>query len=599
MSLILNYPFTTPSNYSYNTNEIELAAGSAKLKLQQADVDFIEDFADDTGFTYNSTYAEFTGGLVRQKSVLPANSICGAKYTSSLNLNWGTTGFSSLAYTANGTPVLSSGKLDCVGVNGLYYSDALIGALSGDFVAKFKYTPHYSTSPATNVNIITFSPVAGSTDRIALFNSPSGNNIRITANGLSAVTFDTWEPTAEQEYTFELICIANQISLYIDNVQLGTSKTITPGQGTSAVRVWFGAYTDLYNIANAAFDEFILYSTAAQTSTYTIPVATYLETSVILPEMQHTGDGTIKLFNSFSTTETGTPRYTLQIGQSGNYLYWNGSTWTVSDGTYEQANDSSVFNTNCGSLPVNGEEYGQFKIIFPDSNTISSVSELTANMNVDIGYLTTNPTIETVSSFRSDELVNYLETSTKTGSDEIKAVLKKNGVSYYHNGISWVTSDNTYTQSNTATEILTYISTFTTIGVNIKIKWFLHSADGTTTPYLDNIYIEYDFSGELPTLTTITYYGYLRSITQYLTNESIKVRAAWTIGDSTIITDEWETIETNSIGYWEYDLVVEDVDPVYIEWWIQDTIYRTNFINNGDGTQVKFSELTVTYIRTV
>ena len=77
----------------------------------------------------------------------------------------------------------------------------------------------------------------------------------------------------------------------------------------------------------------------------------------------------------------------------------------------------------------------------------------------------TNPTISTMS-IRSDLLESFTESSTKTGSDEIKYILSKDSIQYFYSG-SWIVSDGTYIESNTASEISAQISTFTTEDVEV------------------------------------------------------------------------------------------------------------------------------------
>lgn len=60
----LSFPFTNPANYTYDSNKIDISGGKAKLALQQDDIDFTEDFVDDTDFTYDSNKSEFSGGQV-------------------------------------------------------------------------------------------------------------------------------------------------------------------------------------------------------------------------------------------------------------------------------------------------------------------------------------------------------------------------------------------------------------------------------------------------------------------------------------------------------------------------------------------------------
>lgn len=559
MSFTLSYPFNSESNYVFDSAKIEVTGGLAKLKLiNNPGQDFVQNFTNDTGFIYDSNLVEFVGGVMRQKDQRPANSVIAAKFTSSLDANWAADSFVDSSHTANGTPVLSSGKVDCVGSNGLYYSDALIGALSGDWVAKFKYTPHYTSGPATNVNIFALSQTSGSTDQVIIFNSPAGNNLRISANGLSASSFGAWSPVAEQEYVFEVFCASNIVTLWVDGVQIGTGKTISPGQGTTANRAWLGAYVNAYNIANASFDDFILYSTAAQDENYTIPEKTYLASYVTLPEMEYTGVGTLISFDTFTTTESGSPRYTLQIARSGDYLYWNSPAWVVSDNTYAQSTTTADFNTNSTSLDVNGEIYGQFRVSFTDSNTQSSVDTLTASLTAQI-YPTDNPTIIPTTSITMEELINYTATTNQAGSDIVKYTLKKGNSFYYYNGSAWVVADDTYVQTNTLAEIQANVTTFTTVGITFKWKAFLHSDDGSTTPDIDIITVEYDFFETGEDIDVCIVWGYNKnnggaaddsSFTVQLSRDAIKYK------NETIVRDDLITVTPDSsTGYWEIELI--------------------------------------------
>jgi hypothetical protein len=216
--------------------------------------------------------------------------------------------------------------------------------------------------------------------------------------------------------------------------------------------------------------------------------------------MEHTGVGTIKLFNSFTTIESGSPRYVIQIGRSGDYLYWSGSAWIISDETYNQANDVTTFNSNCGSLSVDGEKYGQFMIIFPDTNIQCIVDELTTNMNVDIGYPTDNPYLEINAEFRSDSIQSFIESSIKSGNDEIKYIFIQDSEYYWYDEsvLDFVVSDGSYDQANTVTEIQDVLPAFEGIAYSYSIRIFLHSDDSTTTPQLDILTIGYDLAGEEP-----------------------------------------------------------------------------------------------------
>lgn len=558
MSVTINFPFDDPANYSFPA-EIEVTGGKGRLKLiDYPGNDFIEDFASDVGFTYNSSLAEFVAGLVRQVDKRPANSIVAANFNSSLNANWGAIGFTGLTANLNGTPVLVGGKVDCVGSNGIYYEDVMIGALSGDFVAKFKYTPHYTTSPPSNVNLFTLSRTSGTTDVVAIFNSPSGNNLRVTANGLSASSFGVWTPTAEQEYTFEVICIGNQISLYVDDVQIGTAKTITPAQGTLSVRAALGAHAAVYNVADGAFDDFILYSTAPQDENYTFEDTIYLESDVVLPEMEYTGAGTLVAVTAFTTVFGGNPRIAFQIGRSGEWLYWNGSQWEANNDTYAEANDPATFEANATSLPVNGEIYGQFKIYFEGSNTQGSFDNLSITLTAQI-YSTTDPFMEIIQKWYVDAFLNFLETVTEIGGDAIRFTIKRDNIWLYYPG-SWQVSNGTYAQSSNAGQIRAGMATYgQAFRVLFGVRIFFHSVDGQTTPEIDNLAISYDYAGETEdTINKCIVWGIKRDFAGNIDRDSFTIRAINNFvryKNTTQLEIEPITVTPDVFGYWEVELV--------------------------------------------
>ncbi len=205
-------------------------------------------------------------------------------------------------------------------------------------------------------------------------------------------------------------------------------------------------------------------------------------------------------------------------------------------------------------------------------------------------YSLANPTTIYNAIIRTDGLVSLTETSSKSGNDEIKYILRKDSIDYYHNGSAWVISDGTYSQSNTVTEVNTNAATFTTTPVNLQIVDFKHSDDGSTTPTLSNVEVTFDFAGESPVLTEVTIWSYLRNLDSPINGEVIKVRPVWIIGDSTIITGDFISQITNPEGYFEFVMSIEDVEPTFLEWNIKDKIYKTTFVNQPI---VKFSELTV------
>jgi hypothetical protein len=195
-------------------------------------------------------------------------------------------------------------------------------------------------------------------------------------------------------------------------------------------------------------------------------------------------------------------------------------------------------------------------------------------------YSLTNPTTIYNVPVRTDGLVSITETSVKPGSDEIKYILRKDSIDYYHNGSAWTISNGTYAQANTAAEINTNAATFTTVPINIQIVDFKHSADGSTTPTLSNVKITYNFAGVEPTLTEAVIWGWYYDIAGVpLSAKTIQVQVTrWLFGTRTVIDDDYMTVPITSEGYFEATFKYEDDIPIELKWLFDDYIIITDFL---------------------
>jgi hypothetical protein len=570
MSFTKEYDFLTPTDYSYDTNAIEIIDGVGKLKLQIGAAPFTQNFISDTEFTYDNTKAEFAASICRQKDQRPVSASFGAKFNSIINTNWSDGVGTGTAY---GGAAIAGGVLDLTGGVQKYVTFAAAGNAPWQqtLTVKFKYIPNYSGIPAQDQYPFA---IGGTTtddsNSAAFFHSAGGNLTLRVCNSLGNYiipnySLGAWSPVAGTEYEFEfdMDLTTGATRLFLNGTQYGTTATQTGARTSSINYLRVGNLTAAGSrIPNFKIKDFIVYSTVQHTANYTpgytVPEYIYIETSVTCPELEHTGDGSIRSFNSFVTTESNAPRYTLQIGRSGNYLYWNGSSWVTSDGSYAQSNSQLDFNAHCASMPVIGEKYGQFKVIFQAGNSQSSITSLTANMTVNIGYLTTNPIIQPIDYFRSDALENFLITAIIIGDDLIKYALKKGTVCYYWAGTAWAVSTS-YAQSNTAAEILTHLNGFLSASSLCNVKIYLHSDDGTTTPQIDNVRFDYSYGGETPdSITTCIVWGWAKN-TQGLPvqinvfarlNKDYAKYKSYTMAARNAIT-----ITSDSSGYWEIELI--------------------------------------------
>jgi hypothetical protein len=554
MGLISTYNIL--SNASYDSNLIQISGSTFKLKLQENNVDFTEDFENDTGFTYNSLYAEFISGLVRHVDKRPINAIFYASYTNGKDASWcnGT-----LTGTLGGSASVQDGYLNVA--NG--YEEFPINnftSMSGNAgCIRKRISFDYSGAAPAIQYLIQTSP--NSANRVYLVHNSTFIQCYIT-NGASVTVYSmtfSWTPTQDVIYNFEVNWNSSHAYIFI-NGQLKDSDTGTLEIGEpSLFRIGGGT-----NTAFKVYD-ITVFNTLQHSENYVPDWSTFFETaylgsSIVLPEMEYVGDGSIKLFNSLSMIYTGEPRILLEIGRSGDKLYWNGSSWGISNGDYTQATDPATFLANCTTLPVDGEKYGQFTIITPDSNTLTSISELTANMRIE-QYSITNPKLTFTDSFTAEALLTFLSNFTFSGNDNVTFTIKKDNVERYYNS-GWMVSNGTYSQSNTLTEIQNNLSTFFTdsdLGAHISVNVFLHSENGVSSPDLTDIIITYDFVEiDIDSIDTTIVYGFIndyqtgpkenKTVTAILNKRQVQYK------NNVIYKRELFSTLSRSNGYWELAL---------------------------------------------
>lgn len=554
MSYTLTIPFTDEDDHVLGAGAEISDAGKGQLALQQADVDFTEDFADDTDHTYDSDESEFVGGQVEQKDQRSTGYTLYDDFSDSSNANWGIGTLTRNLQSA----IVADGLLDCTGgtPKRAYYNSDNLTNLDDGIVIDILFRPDFNSAPG---EITYLAHIFQSTvNSIQIYLNVTGSIIirALDAAGGYAInrTISKSDWIQDQEYRLTLFLNSGDSRAYLDE-SLKFTDSNTWNRDTGNPLLYVGSNSSFSANSHFKFDSIYIGTNVDYVTDAVYSSTMYVETSDILPEMAHTGDGTIKLFNSLSMTYSGAPRILLEIGRSGNKLYWDGASWAISDETYAQATDLVTYNANCTSLPVDGEEYGQFTIVFPDSNSQSAVSSLTADMNVDNGYLTTNPTIEPNASFRTDNITSLAATYTATGSDTVNCILKKNGTWYYWDGAAWVASDGTYAQSVSLADCISNIGALADQSTVVKIKIFLHSADGTTTPTISNLTFTYSYGGETPdTIDTCIVWGWARDFQGVADTTDFTVALNLDVvqyKDSTTIRSNSVTVTPDASGYWE------------------------------------------------
>lgn len=558
MSISTEINYDNELNFTFDTDVIEISEDAAQLKLLYTSIsDYSEDFADNTGFTYDNTKAEFVAGSLQKKDQRPAGATFGHKFTTK-DGNWGD---GSLTCTLAGSATITAGKLVCTTPSdGLLIPGTGNAAFTTTGCIRFKYTPNYTGSPGADLYM--FSTTAGPNEMY--LRHLTANTLHFTAKNSSGATsiftasFGSWSPTSGQEYEIELNFdfTAGSTRIFIDGVQRGATVNTTLARGVSA-NFYLGYYNTGVGSLNASYDDLEIFNTVQHTLNYTpgytVPTTLYAESVTVLPTFTYTGPGLLRPAGPPSSTETGTPRYIIQ-GK-----YWDGSTWSTSNDTYAQATSKADIVTNIATFPSTGASTIIVKVAFGASSTQSSVDQIDFSVQGQL-YPTDSPSILVNSGIRSDELVSFSTIETVAGSDSVTFAINVSGTDKYWDGSEWSTSTSA-TQSNTEAEVLTNISSLDlSAGHTIKIKAYLNSVDGLTTPSITSVSLSYDFAAPIlsepnecvvySTVRTLVGDPHATAVKLRVTNESV-----FYYNNDTIVPPNVQTITADSSGRFDVSLI--------------------------------------------
>ena len=504
---------------NFNLTNTQISGNAAKLALVPNPLqNFSNSFTDDTGFTYDNTKAEFSGGLIRQKDLRPAGSSFHANYNLGFNANWGTGG---LTATNNGG-ALNAGKLELLGGISTKYVDYDASGGNADSLqvgcVRIRVVPNYTGTPATNNFFFRICQASGSGNNVVgihhttagflairIFNNAGGTIISANAGA--------WSPIAGQEYELELNwdITTGATRLFVDGVLSGATFTQTGTRSGAVGLLRIGeSHIPPTGEANFSVNNFLIFPTVQHTGAYT-PSAfeadyIYAGSKVDGPTFIYSGVGTLISLDDGEVTEIGTPRYIL-TGK-----FWNGSSWATSNGSYAEANTFATAISNFAALDIEGETNLSWSVVFPDSNNQSSADEISIEFTGQKYPLTGH--LEPTNPIEVFSFVSYSQTATEGPNSSIRVALKIDGTLKYWNGLAWVISNGTAAQANTAAEINANLSSLD-LGANatVFIRWILSTSEITETAELDAATIGFNFGGVSTSLNTCIIYGYLRDIT--------------------------------------------------------------------------------------
>jgi hypothetical protein len=501
------YNFTTPSDFTLNN--IVINSLIASIELDTLPSVFTQSFSSSSGFTFNGSNTAVGSGNIAQISQLITPSLTNEVNVSVAGGNV-TKNAGGAAWNAGVTSVQSlsgSGlvEIQVASVSSVAYMFGLAQINPGGIYTGIDYAIYVINN---NIQIYELGTFKGNAGGISV------NDILqvvVTGTTVTYVKNGTVVYTSLTSATFPL---------YFACSILNTGNTVSDIQIQSGVNQYVGDV-------------------------------------ITLPEFSYPGPaGSITGFSGFSVTDSGSPRYVL------NSQYYNGTAWVSSNNSYSQANSKTVVASNIPTLPASNS------LVIDVVTQSGSVQEVISNpLLVDYsGQIYTSGNIETNSSFSASQLLSFSTVGSAGGSDSLLFGVVVNGMLSYYNGSSWVVSNGSVAQLNTAAEVNANVSSLLPVDTGNLLQFYvlLSSGNGSTTPDLTSFSATYTYRPITPTLpVTCNIFGYLYDLTgEPVENASITfaLLPAFTgtyieEGSTNLIGQTVAVVNTDPTGYFETQLI--------------------------------------------
>lgn len=490
--------FRYDSSLEYILSSTQVSQGQATLVLSPGNVSTTDAIDTSVGYTFDPAKIEFISTKFYQKSQLSAQQKGYINYDTK-DMTWINAPLAPPIGTLVGGATVSGGRLDATGGTTKYaeYSAGTACNTGPVGCVRLTYTPNYTGFPVGDRSLFSRMDSSGSLVNAVVIFHKGGTGFLFarlynSSGALITQLSPVWSPTSGQAYEIEFgwdVTTGNN-RLFIDGVEV-SSNTITGTVGTSATLMRVGCDQSVGSNSDGYFDDVITFDQPQHNSNYTpgeaIPQFKYLEASVTGPPIDYSGPGVATGYVQFSSPGlTGVVQFIL------NGLYWNGSAWVTSDGTFAQSNTQSTIQTNITTLPYTGSV--TVNSVFANSNAASPA--LDQLQVVFLGQLySLDGTVKTVAALAASSISSFSSISTKPGTTDIKFAFEVNGQLKYWNGSAWVNSDGTFAQTNDDAAIVANIATLLSTNSAIKVFAYLKAATPyLESPSLDTVQIGYIFN---------------------------------------------------------------------------------------------------------
>lgn len=487
----INYPFTTPTNYTYDSNKIEITGRLSQLKRQ-----------------IDESYLQLHCHL---------------------NEGSGTTVYDSSTHSRNGTMINMdntnwvSGKFDdCLSFNGLDEHVEFGNILNFSKEQPFSLECWFKTTngcPYSGLgHLIGKQGFSGSKTGYGLGMHADGSFSfilmhGITGNNLIQVkTVSTgWNDNSWHHIvvTYNGSSSASGCKVYID----GSNQTLTTiydnltDEITSNYEFHLGSRDGTGNYYGGLLDECVVYNKVLSSTEisfrYNSGTGTqgwyYTDYPTIVGNTGLAFTSALNIFTETSVIPTNTNiKYHISDNNGVTWKYWNGASWVVTDNSYTQANLASEINTNISSLGASGTFKFRALLSTNSAGTATPqldnlyISEPSIYSTDDNLYVETKDASHISPAHILEWLTNTVSYSLPANTD-IKLLLSINGRSSWltWNGSIW-TAPTDAVQRQYATSITDLQNNFSDLNLGdgtLDIRIFLYTSDNTVTSYVSNINI--------------------------------------------------------------------------------------------------------------
>jgi len=269
--------------------------------------------------------------------------------------------------------------------------------------------------------------------------------------------------------------------------------------------------------------------------------------------------------------------YRALIGDLQFHIYVNGTRkWTVSGGSYRARTAPNQIRVGQDRTATGLPNFELDDILIFPTMQHTGVSYTPDWTGVpEWNYVTDGQVAP-----NSTQLLDEVQALVATLGTNVRVIFEKGGVKYYHDGISWVTSDGSYAQANLIADLdPAELAAFTTIGVNFR--WHLvMQGNGDTPEFADELTLTYSWTGSLPSLTESVIYGYHLDLEgNPLVGKTVTLQLVRIVAGSisvvfgtSVLTDV-----TDANGYFEFTLQYEGNEWPKLRWTIDGEEIITNW----------------------